>query len=107
MATTRIPAIVLAGGTGTRLHPLTAEHAKPALPLAGGCRIVDFVLGNLFNSGIVSIYVLAQHKASWPVRPNVPDRAAGCLRASLASAEQWHPVATACASRGPRPGRPS
>ena len=64
MAATRILAMVLAGGTGTRLHPLTAEHAKPALPLAGGCRIVDFVLGNLVNSGIVSIYVLAQHKPS-------------------------------------------
>lgn len=64
MATTRILAIVLAGGMGTRLHPLTAEHAKPALPLGGGCRIVDFVLSNLFNSGIISIYVLAQHKPS-------------------------------------------
>lgn len=64
MATMRVLAMVLAGGTGTRLHPLTAENAKPALPLAGGCRIVDFVLSNLFNSGIVSVYVLAQHKPS-------------------------------------------
>jgi glucose-1-phosphate adenylyltransferase len=40
----KILAMVLAGGNGTRLHPLTAEHAKPALPLAAGYRIIDFVL---------------------------------------------------------------
>lgn len=64
MATRRILAMVLAGGVGTRLHPLTAEQAKPALPLAAGCRIVDFVLSNLVNSGICSIYVIAQYKPS-------------------------------------------
>lgn len=56
-----VVAIVLAGGAGTRLHPLTAEQAKPALPLAGR-RVVDFVLSNLVNSGIGTIYVLAQYK---------------------------------------------
>ena len=55
----KVLALVLAGGNGTRLHPLTAEHAKPALPFAAGYRIVDFVLSNLVNSGISSIYVLA------------------------------------------------
>jgi glucose-1-phosphate adenylyltransferase len=58
----KIVALVLAGGAGTRLHPLTAEHAKPALPFANGYRIVDFVLSNLVNSGISTIYVLAQYK---------------------------------------------
>lgn len=58
----KILALVLAGGEGSRLRPLTAEHAKPALPFAGGYRIVDFVLSNLVNSGITSIYVLAQYK---------------------------------------------
>lgn len=62
MDPTRVLALVLAGGNGTRLHPLTAEHAKPALPFAAGYRIVDFVLSNLVNSGISSIYVLAQYK---------------------------------------------
>jgi glucose-1-phosphate adenylyltransferase len=62
MSSKRILALVLAGGRGTRLHPLTAEHAKPALPFAGGYRIVDFVLSNLVNSGITRIYVLAQYK---------------------------------------------
>ncbi|MBX9811273.1 MAG: NTP transferase domain-containing protein [Burkholderiales bacterium] len=58
----KILALVLAGGEGTRLHPLTARHAKPALPFADGYRIIDFVLSNLVNSGIFSIYVLAQYK---------------------------------------------
>src|SRR3954447_18840577 len=58
----KIVAIVLAGGEGTRLYPLTAEHAKPALPFANGYRICDFVLSNLVNSSISTIYVLAQYK---------------------------------------------
>jgi glucose-1-phosphate adenylyltransferase len=58
----KILAMVLAGGNGTRLHPLTTEHAKPALPFAHGYRIVDFVLSNLVNSDISPIYVLAQYK---------------------------------------------
>lgn len=55
-------AVVLAGGEGTRLHPLTDHVPKPALTLANGLRIIDFVLGNLVNSGIFSIYVLLQYK---------------------------------------------
>jgi glucose-1-phosphate adenylyltransferase len=53
----------LAGGKGTRLHPLTKERAKPAVPFGGRYRIVDFVLSNLLNSGIYSIYVLTQFKS--------------------------------------------
>ena len=63
-----IVALVLAGGEGTRLHPLTAEHAKPALPFASGYRIVDFVLSNLLNSGISNVYVLAQYKPESLIR---------------------------------------
>lgn len=58
----KILAMVMAGGNGTRLHPLTAEHAKPALMFASGYRIIDFVLGNLVNSRTFPIYVLAQYK---------------------------------------------
>jgi len=58
----KILAMVLAGGNGTRLRPLTAEHAKPALPFAHGYRIVDFVLSNLVNSDISTIYLLAHYK---------------------------------------------
>jgi len=57
-----IVAMVLAGGEGTRLYPLTAEHAKPAVQFASGYRLVDFVLSNLVNSRISTIYVLAQYK---------------------------------------------
>ena len=64
----KIVAVVLAGGEGTRLYPLTAEHAKPALPFANGFRIVDFVLSNLVNSGVSTIYVLAQYKPDSLVR---------------------------------------
>src|SRR5437870_4704732 len=64
----KIVALVLAGGEGTRLYPLTAEHAKPALPFANGYRIVDFVLSNLINSKISTIYVLAQYKPESLVR---------------------------------------
>ncbi len=56
-------AMVLAGGRGTRLYPLTAKRAKPAVPFGAMYRIVDFVLNNLVNSGIYSIYVLIQYKA--------------------------------------------
>ena len=59
----RILAFVLAGGKGTRLYPLTKERAKPAVPFGGQYRIVDFVLSNLVNSGIYSIYVLIQFKS--------------------------------------------
>jgi glucose-1-phosphate adenylyltransferase len=52
--------IVLAGGKGTRLYPLTRERAKPAVPFGGKYRIIDFVLSNFVNSGIHSIYVLTQ-----------------------------------------------
>jgi len=59
----RLLAFVLAGGKGTRLYPLTKERAKPAVPFGGRYRIVDFVLSNLINSGIYSIYVLIQFKS--------------------------------------------
>ncbi len=59
----RVLAFVLAGGKGTRLYPLTKERAKPAVPFGGRYRIVDFVLSNLVNSGIHSIYVLIQFKS--------------------------------------------
>lgn len=59
----RVLGIVLAGGKGTRLYPLTKERAKPAVPFGGKYRIIDFVLSNFVNSGIYSIYVLTQFKS--------------------------------------------
>lgn len=58
----QILTFVLAGGEGTRLRPLTNSQPKPALPFVNGYRIIDFVLSNLLNSGITSIYVLVQYK---------------------------------------------
>jgi glucose-1-phosphate adenylyltransferase len=59
----RILAIILAGGRGRRLSPLTEERSKPAVPFGGRYRIVDFVLSNFINSKIYSIYVLVQYKS--------------------------------------------
>lgn len=59
----RVLAFVLAGGKGTRLYPLTKERAKPAVSFGGKYRIIDFVLSNLINSQIYSIYVLIQFKS--------------------------------------------
>ncbi len=55
--------IILAGGRGERLHPLTEHRAKPAVPFGGRYRIIDFVLSNFVNSGILSLYVLTQFRA--------------------------------------------
>jgi glucose-1-phosphate adenylyltransferase len=59
----RVLGIVLAGGKGTRLFPLTRERAKPAVPFGGKYRIIDFVLSNFINSGIYSVYVLTQFRS--------------------------------------------
>jgi glucose-1-phosphate adenylyltransferase len=59
----RVLGIVLAGGKGTRLWPLTKERAKPAVPFGGKYRIIDFVLSNFINSGIYSVYVLTQFRS--------------------------------------------
>jgi glucose-1-phosphate adenylyltransferase len=53
-------AIIMGGGAGTRLFPLTKERAKPAVPLGGKCRIVDIAVSNCINSGLRGIFVLTQ-----------------------------------------------
>ena len=57
-------AVVLAGGKGARLEPLTRDRAKPAVPFGGAYRIIDFTLSNCLNSGIRKILVLTQYKAA-------------------------------------------
>lgn len=57
-------ALILAGGEGTRLQPLTRDRAKPAVPFGGRYRLIDFVLSNFVNSGYFQIKVLTQYKAS-------------------------------------------
>jgi glucose-1-phosphate adenylyltransferase len=56
-------AVVLAGGKGSRLEPLTRDRAKPAVPFGGAYRIIDFTLSNCLNSGMRKILVLTQYKA--------------------------------------------
>lgn len=58
-----VAAVVLAGGRGTRLDPLTRDRAKPAVPFGGTYRIVDFALSNCLNSGLRRLLVLTQYKA--------------------------------------------
>ncbi len=55
--------MILAGGAGTRLEPLTRERAKPAVPFGGRYRIIDFCLSNFVNSGVFKIKVLTQYKS--------------------------------------------
>ncbi|MFL6128935.1 MAG: glucose-1-phosphate adenylyltransferase [Mycobacteriales bacterium] len=62
-ANPRVLGIVLAGGEGKRLWPLTADRAKPAVPFGGNYRLVDFVLSNLVNAGYLRICVLTQYKS--------------------------------------------
>ena len=59
----RVLALVMAGGEGRRLLPLTLERSKPAVPFGGSYRIVDFVLSNFLNSGIYSQFVLVQYRS--------------------------------------------
>lgn len=59
----RLLAMILAGGEGRRLDPLTRERAKPAVPFGGRYRILDFVLSNFANSGVLKMKVLVQYKS--------------------------------------------
>src|SRR5918993_1986784 len=78
----RVLVVIMAGGKGERLHPLTRDRSKPAVPFAGRYRIVDFVLSNFVNSDMLSLYVLVQYKSqsliehvrlSWRTTGIVPD----------------------------------
>jgi glucose-1-phosphate adenylyltransferase len=63
MAEPNVFAIVLAGGEGKRLAPLTADRAKPAVPFGGNYRLIDFALSNLVNAGLRKVVVLTQYKS--------------------------------------------
>lgn len=78
MALNNTLVMILAGGEGKRLFPLTRDRAKPAVPFGGRYRIIDFVINNFINSGFYKIKILTQYKSdslnqhiarSWPVSP--------------------------------------
>jgi glucose-1-phosphate adenylyltransferase len=92
-------AIVLAGGRGERLYPLTRDRAKPAVPFGGKYRIIDFVLSNLVNSGIYSIYVLTQFRAQsliehielgWRMADFLPERFITVVPAQMRVGREWY-----------------
>src|SRR6187455_1257102 len=62
-AAPKVFGIILAGGEGKRLMPLTADRAKPAVPFGGQYRLIDFAISNLLNSGLRQIVVLTQYKS--------------------------------------------
>ena len=64
--------IILAGGTGKRLQPLTRVRSKPAVPFAGKYRLIDFPLSNCINTGIRQIFVLVQYR-SWSLQRHIQD----------------------------------
>jgi len=91
--------IILAGGKGTRLHPLTRERSKPAVPFGGKYRIVDFVLSNFINSGIYSLYVLTQFKSqsllqhlrdAWQFSPLLTSQFIIPVPAQMRKGEHWY-----------------
>jgi glucose-1-phosphate adenylyltransferase len=95
----KVLAIVLAGGEGNRLMPLTADRAKPAVPFAGSYRLIDFALSNLVNSRYLQIVVLTQYKShsldrhiseTWRMSTQLGNYVAPCRRSSAsARAGSW------------------
>src|SRR5687768_15330605 len=62
--TPKILAVILGGGSGTRLFPLTAKRSKPAVPLGGKYRLVDIPISNCINSDVFKIFVLTQYNSA-------------------------------------------
>jgi len=94
----KVLAFVMAGGEGSRLHPLTASRCKPAVPFNGKHRIVDFVLSNLVNSEIYSIYLLVQYKSqsliehvrkSWTMTRFIQDHFVTVVPPQMRNGPEW------------------
>ncbi len=94
----RIMAFVMAGGQGSRLRPLTDKRSKPAVPFGARYRIVDFVLSNLVNSGILTIYLLVQYKSqsliehvrrSWTISRLLPDQFVTVVPPQMLEGRDW------------------
>ena len=91
-------AMILAGGEGTRLMPLTESRSKPAVPFGGSYRLIDFVLNNFVNSGILKIFVITQYKSQslmmhlkngWQVS-GIPGAFIDSLPAQMRVSKEWY-----------------
>ncbi len=91
-------AMVLAGGKGERLSPLTLRRAKPSVAFGGKYKIIDFVLSNLFNSGIKKVYILTQYRAyslnkhlreSWGKWTGMGEFCVGISPETSSESEEW------------------
>ncbi|MGB7551821.1 MAG: glucose-1-phosphate adenylyltransferase [Chromatiaceae bacterium] len=94
----RIIAFVMAGGQGSRLQPLTTARSKPSVPFGARYRIVDFVLSNLVNSSINTIYLLVQYKSqsliehvrkSWTISPLLQQQFVTVVPPQMRVSENW------------------
>ncbi|PCJ20583.1 MAG: glucose-1-phosphate adenylyltransferase [Candidatus Cloacimonadota bacterium] len=91
--------LILAGGKGTRLEPLTKFRSKPAVPFGGRYRIIDFVLSNFINSGIYSLYVLTQFKSqsltehiysTYQFGSLIENQFVTCVPAQMQEGDHWY-----------------
>lgn len=98
MKTDRIIAFVMAGGQGSRLQPLTTTRSKPSVPFGARYRIVDFVLSNLVNSQIQTIYLLVQYKSqsliehvrkAWTISPLLQSQFVTVVPPQMMSGTHW------------------
>lgn len=98
MAGERIIAFVMAGGQGARLQPLTSARSKPSVPFGSRYRIVDFVLSNLINSQIRTIYLLVQYKSqsliehvrkAWTISPLLQDQFVTVVPPQMHAGSSW------------------
>ncbi len=95
----KVLGMIMAGGKGERLYPLTKERSKPSVPFGGKYRIVDFVLSNFVNSGIFSSYVLVQYlsqslieylRTTWRTEGLIPDHFLTCVPPQMRLGEIWY-----------------
>jgi glucose-1-phosphate adenylyltransferase len=91
--------MIMAGGKGERLHPLTRDRSKPAVPFGGRHRIIDFVLSNFVNSEMLSLYILVQYKAqsliehvrlAWRTTGIVPDYFVTIVPPQMRAGPAWY-----------------
>ncbi len=95
----RVLGIVMAGGKGDRLQPLTRARSKAAVPFGARHRIIDYVLSNFVNSGIYALYVLVQYKsqsliehvsASWRIGGRLPETFVTVVPPQMRAGETWY-----------------